>query len=322
MPINARKFKRSLITGISGSGGSYLSEYILDNHPSTKVYGTYRKLNKINLKEIKDRVNLIKCDLTNFQKIKKVLKRIKPDVIFHLASNADVKKSFLKPYEIINNNNLLTLNLLEAVRQLKLKPIIQICSTSEVYGSVEKKYMPINEKCSLKPNNPYAVSKLFQDTLAYNYYKNYDLKIIITRMFTYLNPRRKNLFASSWAYQINRIKEKKQKYLFHGNLNSTRTIMDVRDAMRAYWLAAERCDIGQVYNIGSNNVVNLKNFLKILKYSSGINFKSKLDKNLLRKSDIGYQIPDSKKFFKKTKWKPQIPIEMSIKYLIAETKKL
>ena len=322
MPLNKRKFKRSLITGISGSGGSYLSEYILENHPSTKVYGTFRNFNKINLREIKNRVNLIKCDLTNFKKIKKVLKTIKPDVIFHLASNADVKMSFLKPYEIINNNNLLTLNLLEAVRQLKLQPIIQICSTSEVYGNVEKKYMPINEKCALKPNNPYAVSKLFQDTLAYNYYKNYDLKIIITRMFTYLNPRRKNLFASSWAYQINQIKEKKQKYLFHGNLNSTRTIMDVRDAMRAYWLAAERCNIGEIYNIGSNNVINLKHFLKILKDTSGINFKSRVDKNLLRKSDIGYQIPDSNKFFKKTKWKPNIPIEKSIRYLIAETKRL
>ena len=112
MPLNKRKFKRSLITGISGSGGSYLSEYILENHPSTKVYGTFRNFNKINLREIKNRVNLIKCDLTNFKKIKKVLKTIKPDVIFHLASNADVKMSFLKPYEIINNNNILTINLL------------------------------------------------------------------------------------------------------------------------------------------------------------------------------------------------------------------
>ena len=97
--------------------------------------------------------------------------------------------------------------------------------------------MPISENCNLQPNNLYAVSKLFQDTLAFNYFKNFDLKIIITRMFTYLNPRRKNLFASSWAYQLNKIKENKQKILLHGNLNSTRTIMDVRDAMRAYWLA-------------------------------------------------------------------------------------
>ena len=141
-------------------------------------------------------------------------------------------------------------------------------------------------------------------------------------MFTYLNPRRKNLFASSWAYQMNRIVSKKQKILFHGNLNSTRTIMDVRDAMRAYWLAAERCDVGEIYNIGSKNIISLKKFLRLLKSYAPINFKSRLDKNLLRKSDITYQIPNSKKFYNKTKWKPKISIKDSIKYLIEETKKL
>ncbi len=322
MPKKIRRFKKALITGVSGSGGSYLSEYILSNHNQTQIFGIYRKKNKLNFKNIKNKIKLIKCDLKDYKKVKYILNKIKPDVIFHLASDADVKKSFLNPYDIVNNNNLITLNLLESIRTLKLKSIIQICSTSEVYGSVEKKFMPIDENCHLKPNNPYAVSKLFQDTLAFNYYKNFDLNIIITRMFTYLNPRRKNLFASSWAYQLNRIRLKKQKFLFHGNLNSTRTIMDVRDAMRAYWLAAEKCEIGQVYNIGSNNIVNLKNFLKLLKKYSGIDFNTKLDKNLLRKSDISYQIPNSKKFFKITKWRPRIKIKDSIEYLIEETKKL
>ena len=322
MPKTKRQFKKALITGISGSGGSYLAEYILSRHPKTKVFGIYRKKNTLNFKNIKKKVDLIKCDLKDYSKLKKILNKVKPDVIFHLASNADVKKSFSQPYEIIQNNNLITLNLLECVRKLKLNPIIQICSTSEVYGNVDKKLMPINENCTLKPNNPYAVSKLFQDTLAFNYFKNYDLKIIITRMFTYLNPRRKNLFASSWAYQVNRIKSGKQKILMHGNLNSTRTIMDVRDAMRAYWLAVERCDIGEVYNIGSNYVINLKNFLKMLKSYSGIKIKTKLDKKLLRKSDIGYQIPDSRKFAKKTGWSPEISLTESINYLIKETKKL
>ena len=317
-----RKFKKALITGISGSGGSYLAEYILSNQKKTKIYGTYRRVNKVNFEKIKKKAVLIKCDLKNYKKLKDILKKIKPDVIFHLASDADVKKSFIEPYKIIQNNNSITLNLLEAIRVLKFDPIIQICSTSEVYGNVEKKFMPIDENCNLKPNNPYAVSKLFQDTLAFNYFKNFDLKIIITRMFTYLNPRRKNLFASNWAYQLNKIKENKQKILLHGNLNSTRTIMDVRDAMRAYWLAAEKCNIGEIYNIGSNQIMNLRKFMKFLKLLSGVNFKTKLDRKLLRKSDIGYQIPNSRKFYKITRWKPKISINDSIKYLIDETRKL
>lgn len=326
MVINMRKinraFNRALITGISGSGGSYLAEYILTSQPKIKIFGTYRKKNNINFKNIKNKINLIKCNLKDYKNLKKTIKKINPDVIFHLASDADVKKSFVDPYEVIQNNNLITLNLLECIRTLKINPIIQICSTSEVYGNVSKKLMPIDENCNLKPNNPYAVSKLFQDTVAFNYYKNYNLKVIITRMFTYLNPRRKNLFASSWAYQINRIKLKKQKTLNHGNLNSTRTIMDVRDAMRAYWLAAKHCEIGEVYNIGSDHIMNLEKFLKKLKKISTLNFKTKVDKSLLRKSDIGYQIPNSKKFNRITKWKPKISIEDSIKYLLNETKKL
>jgi GDP-4-dehydro-6-deoxy-D-mannose reductase len=322
MPTNKRKFKKVLITGVSGSGGSFLAEYILKTQPKIKIFGIYRKQNKLNFANIRNKIQLIKCDLKNFFLLQKILNKVKPDVIFHLASKADVKKSFLDPYNIIYNNNLITLNLLECIRRSKLDPVIQICSTSEVYGNVHKKFMPINESCKLEPNNPYAVSKLFQDVLASNYFKNYNLKIIITRMFTYLNPRRKNLFASSWAYQINRIKSNRQKILTHGNLNSTRTIMDVRDAMRAYWLAAEYCNFGEIYNIGSNYIINLRNFMKLLKIQSNINFDTKFDKKLLRRSDIAYQIPDSRKFRKKTKWKPEISIQESIKYLIKETSKL
>ena len=126
MPKKIRRFKKALITGVSGSGGSYLSEYILSNHNQTQIFGIYRKKNKLNFKNIKHKIKLIKCDLKDYKKVKSILNKIKPDVIFHLASDADVKKSFLNPYNIINNNNLITLNLLESIRTLKLKPIIQI----------------------------------------------------------------------------------------------------------------------------------------------------------------------------------------------------
>ncbi len=317
-----RLFKKAIITGISGSGGSYLAEYIIKHDPKVKIFGTYRKINKLNLHNIKNKVTLIKCDLKNYVKLKKIIKKVNPDVIFHLASNADVKMSFVKPYDIVNNNNIITLNLLEAVRNLKKNPIIQICSTSEVYGNVSKNKMPISEKTQLSPNNPYAVSKLFQDQISYNYYKNFDMNIIITRMFTYLNPRRKNLFASHWAYQINKIEKGEQRYLYHGNLNSVRTIMDVRDAMKAYWLAAKKCKVGEIYNIGSDHKMKLSNFLKILRSISKINFKTKIDKSLLRKSDIMHQIPSSKKFKKITGWKPEISVEKSIEFLLEECKKL
>ena len=133
-----RNFKKALITGICGSGGSYLAEYIINNQPKVKVFGLYRKLRPKNIRLIKKNSILIKCDMNNFKDLFFNLKKVKPDVVFHIASDADVRKSFDEPMSFINNNNNITLNLLEAARRLKLKSVIQICSTSEVYGQVKK----------------------------------------------------------------------------------------------------------------------------------------------------------------------------------------
>jgi len=316
-----RNFKRALITGISGSGGSYLAEYIIKNQTKTKVFGIYRNKTENLTQIIKKRSNLIRCDLNNFKKVFNSIKKIKPDVIFHLASNADVKKSFDYPMEIINNNNNCTLNLLEAVRKLKINPIIQICSTSEVYGIVKKKETPIKESNPFRPASPYAVSKAFQDLIAQNYHKNYGLRIIITRMFTYLNPRRKNLFASHWADQVSKIEMGKIKILKHGNLKSTRTIIDIDDAMRSYWVAAKKGKIGEIYNIGGNKIIEISKFLEILKKKSKVKITTMIDKNLLRKTDVTLQIPDVTKFKLQTGWKPKVKFEESVNSLLNEFRK-
>ena len=232
-----------------------------------------------------------------------------------------MKQSFDKPREIVNNNNNCTLNLLEAVRLTKIKPIIQICSTSEVYGIVNKKETPIKETNPFRPASPYAVSKVFQDLISQNYYKNYGLKIIITRMFTYLNPRRTNLFASHWADQVSKIEKGKIKILKHGNLKSTRTIIDIEDAMRSYWIAATKGQIGSIYNIGGNKIIEISKFLQILKKKSKVKIPTMIDKNLLRKTDVTLQIPDVKKFKKQTNWKPKVKFENSVNSLLEEFRK-
>ena len=313
-----RIFKKVLITGINGSGGSYLSDYIIKHYPKVKLFGTIRSNNIKNIKHLTNKVKLIKCDLNNKQKINNCLLHTKPDAIFHLASMADVRESFNTPYETIINNNNCTLNLLESIRTNKLNPIILICSTSEVYGQVKKQDMPINENQSLNPINPYAVSKTFQDMIAYNYYKNFGINIIITRMFTYFNARRINLFASNWAYQIAKIEMNLSKYLFHGNLNSSRTIIDINDAMEAYWVAATKGKIGEIYNIGGFTQINLKDFLNLLISKSKRKIVTRLDKKLLRTTDIIQQIPDSQKFYKHTRWKPKTNFNTSVENLLNE----
>jgi GDP-4-dehydro-6-deoxy-D-mannose reductase len=223
-----------------------------------------------------------------------------------------VRKSFDNPYEFIRNNNTITLNLLEAVRLLNYNPLVIVCSSSEVYGQVKSSELPIKESQKILPINPYAVSKSFQDILSQVYVKCYDLKIIITRMFSYTNARRSDLFQTSFANQIIDIKKGNKKILEHGNLKSKRSFIDIEDAMEAYWTVAKKGKIGEIYNISGYDVISVKSFLdKLIKLSS-IKIKTKLNRKLLRKTDIKIQVPSSKKFFKHTGWKPRVKLEKSI----------
>ena len=318
-----RKFLKCFITGITGSGGSYLAEKIHQKSPKTRIYGSYRSIGykKILNKKIRN-LSLKRLDLKNFEKLKKLIKEIKPDLIYHFASNADVKGSFDNPLDFSNNNNSITINLLETIRQLKINPIIVICSSSEVYGKVSKKDIPLTENQKFNPVNPYAATKAFQDFIAQIYLNSFGLNVIITRMFSYTNARRKNLFQTAFANQIIDIELGKKKILKHGNLNSIRTFIDTDDAMEAYWLTATRGKIGEIYNIGGDKIISVKNFLKELCFTSKTKIVCKIDKNLLRPTDVTLQITNSKKFRRHTKWKPKIKFNESVNKLLIECKKL
>ena len=318
-----RNFKKCLITGITGSGGSYLAEHILKKTKNIKIFGLYRSngYKELLKKNTNKKISFFKVDLKNFSKLKKIIQEINPDVVFHIASNADVRASFDNPIEFTNNNNLITVNLLECFRQLKQDPIIVICSTSEVYGAVAKKDVPINENQRIAPVNPYAVSKTFQDLLSQVYFKSFNLKIIITRMFSYTNSRRNNLFQTAFANQIAEIEKSKLKQLKYGNLKSIRTFVDIDDAMEAYWLAAKKGKIGEVYNIGGNKIISVKQFLKELIKLAKCKIKHSVDKKLLRPQDVTLQIPDVRKFIKDTGWRPKVTFQDSVKKLLNECRK-
>lgn len=315
-----RKFKKCLITGITGSGGSYLAEHILARDKKIKIFGIYRSIGNKKLLKNK-RIKLFKGNLANYKQTRKIIKKIKPDLIFHLASSANVRQSFDFPKKTIENNNSITMNLLEIVRLEKINPLIIICSSSEVYGKLYKKDIPVNETKSIKPVNPYSVSKAFQDLLSQVYYDCYGLKIITTRMFSYVNARKNYLFQTSFAKQIVEIENGKKKYLTHGNLNSVRNIIDIYDAMEAYWLAAKRGKIGSIYNISGKKVISVSNYLKELKKLSYVKIKSKIDKKLLRPVDVTLQVADTKKFIKDTKWSPKVSFKNSMKKLLNEFRK-
>ena len=262
------EFKNVLITGIGGSAGSYLAEYIVENHPEVKVSGIVRWHTEPSLKNLQDcidDVDIHECDLQDFSSILRVLQEVKPDCIFHLASHAKQREGFINPLLMVGGNVMGTANLLEAIRFTKTNPHIMICSTSELYGKVSEENVPITEECPIAPVNPYAVSKLTQDYLGYAYYKSWDLNVIRTRTFGYINPRRKDIFSTSFAIQIAKIEKEGSGIIKHGNLDSVRTLIDVRDVAKSYWESMKYCKVGEVYNIGGEEAVSVGEILEKLK---------------------------------------------------------
>ncbi len=317
--INPDQLRRILITGISGSGGSYLAEYILQHHPAVEVHGISRwhSTTVDNLVDIRSKVTVHEADLVDFGSVLSVLQEVQPDAIFHLAAHANVRASFTTPATVLTNNIIGTANLFEAIRLAKLDPVIQLCSTSEVYGQVDPKDVPIKEDAPFRPASPYAVSKVSQDLLGWTYFTSYKMQVIRTRMFTYLNPRRIDLFATSFARQVARIECGLQEELLHGNLESVRTLIDIRDAMSAYWEAILCCKPGEAYNIGGATVMRVGDVLECLIAMSKVPVRTRTDPRLFRPADVTLQVPCIDKFFEATDWKPAYTFEQSLRDLLS-----
>jgi GDP-4-dehydro-6-deoxy-D-mannose reductase len=310
--------KSALITGVGGSGGSYLAEYIAEHHPEVKLHGFARwhSATQDNLANLKGRITVHEVDLNDFGSVIEAMQKVRPDAIFHLAAHANVRASFITPQAVLSNNILGTGNLFEAVRIAKLDPLIQLCSTSEVYGQVRPDEVPIREDAPMRPASPYAVSKVAQDMLGYTYFVAYKMRIIRTRMFAYLNPRRIDLFATSFARQVARVEAGLQTEITHGNLDSVRTIVDVRDAMRAYWDALLHCKAGEAYNIGGTTTMTVGEVLKRLIAMAKKPIPTRQDPALLRPADVTLQIPNVDRFVAATGWQPKYSFDESLAHLL------
>jgi len=312
---------KALITGITGFVGSHLAEYILRNHPETRVSGLVRwRSPKQNIEAIMDRVILHQGNLQDFPSLKSILAEHRPDIIFHLAAQSYVDFSFVAPIDTLETNVVGTCNLLEAVKQLKQSsgydPVIHICSSSEVYGQVREDEVPITEDNPLRPASPYAVSKVGEDMLALQYWLSWKIRTIRTRMFTHTGPRRGEVFVvSNFAKQIAAMEAGLAEPVVNvGNLDSVRTFSDVRDAVRAYWLIAAKCEPGEVYNIGGSETMTIRQMLdKLLTMSTLKDIQVKVDPARLRPSDVTLQVPCVDKFCKATGWKPEIEFDKTLK---------
>jgi GDP-mannose 4,6-dehydratase len=308
-----------LITGITGFVGSHLADYILDRNEGHEVFGLCRwRSPRENLAASYNRISLLEADLMDLGALIRHLDAVRPDVIFHLAAQSYVLSSFNAPIHTLWCNVIGTGNLLEAVRITKLDPVIHICSSSEVYGQVRPEDVPIREDCPFKPASPYAVSKVGEDMIAFQYWVSHGIRTIRTRMFTHTGPRRGDVFAMSFfAKQIAAAELGMREKVIHvGNLQSVRTFCDVRDAVRAYWLLVQQCKPGEVYNIGGNRTMTIGEALNILLSFSKTSCQVIVDPKLLRPSDVTLQIPCTDKFRAVTGWEPAIPFEKTLEDML------
>jgi GDP-mannose 4,6-dehydratase len=314
--------KRVLITGITGFVGSHLAEYILSlGDKDIEVHGSRRWRSPIeNIESFIEKVQLHYAELLDAKSAAELIGAVRPDIIFHLAAQSYVLTSFNAPVNTVETNVCGTINLLEGVRSAKIDPVIHICSSSEVYGQVREDEVPITEAQPFRPASPYAVSKVGEDMIAFQYFLSYGIKTIRTRMFTHTGPRRGEVFAaSSFARQVARIEAGIQPpVICVGNLDSVRTYADVRDTVRAYWLLVHQCPPGEVYNIGGDRTLTIREVLGMLVAMSPKKgeIKIQVDPSLLRPSDVTLQIPDCSKFKKITGWKPEIPLETTLRDLL------
>jgi GDP-4-dehydro-6-deoxy-D-mannose reductase len=310
---------RVLITGITGFAGSHLAEYILANHPDVRVYGIVRWRSRMdNISSIVGKVELHEADLKDIISLRKCLAEIKPDRIFHLAAQSFVPTSWKLPAETFAINAVGQLNLLEALLSLKLNPRIQVAGSSEEYGQVFPHEVPMKETNPLRPLSPYAVSKVAQDLLAWQYFKSYGMRTVRTRGFNHTGPRRGDVFVTSnFAKQLAEIEKGKRAPVIQvGNLEAKRDFTDVRDIVRAYWLSLEKGEVGDVYNIGTGQAYSMKEVLDMLLALTKVKVKVKVDPARLRPSDVPILLSDSRKFVSLTGWKPKIPLKKTFQDLL------
>jgi GDPmannose 4,6-dehydratase/GDP-4-dehydro-6-deoxy-D-mannose reductase len=308
-----------LITGITGMVGSHLADYVLAQHPDVEVHGLVRWRSPLdNVRHMLARVSLHQGDLRDLNSLVGLVRAVKPDRVFHLAAQSYVDMSFVAPADTLATNVIGTVNLLDAVRIANVSPRIHICSSSEVYGQVLPEEVPIRETNPLRPASPYAVSKVGEDMVAFQYGISYRQHILRTRMFTHTGPRRGDVFAeSTFAKQIAEIEAGvRGGPVLVGNLESVRTITDVRDAVKAYWLLLEKCPAGEVYNVGGEEVMKVGDILETLKSMAKRPIEHRVDPARLRPSDVTLQIPDTSKFRAATGWRPTIPARQTLADLL------
>jgi len=308
-----------LVTGIAGFVGSHFAEYAV--RQGAVVVGTRIPGGGTDtIAHIERDLQLFDVDLREPAAVRRLVDRARPDWIIHLAAQSFVGTSWEAPAETLINNVLSQLNVLEAVRAAGRQPRVLVVGSSDEYGDVPESELPVNEDAPFRPLSPYAVSKIAQDLMGYQYWRSYGLHVIRSRAFNHEGPRRGEAFVtSSFARQIAEIEAGlKDPVIRVGNLKARRDFTDVRDIVRGYWLLLQHGQPGDVYNLCSGRAWSIQAILDFLLAEARAGaIEIREDASLMRRSDVSVLVGDPGKILRAIGWRAEIPFEQTLRDVLA-----
>ncbi len=312
--------KKYLITGYSGFVSRHFLDYLDKNEPHASVKGLDVQAPPFPNHALKNiRMDFEKTDLLDQDRVESIIFNFQPDYIVHLASYSSVAFSWREPILSFRNNMNIYLNLLESVRKLNLPARILSIGSSEEYGNVDEKNLPLTEAHIPKPLSPYAVARVSQEMISKVYINGYGLDIVMTRSFNHIGPFQRDIFViSSFARQLVEIEKsgKKRGELVTGELTIVRDFTDVRDVVRAYDLLLKRGKSGEIYNVCSGRGISLNEIIGIMADILGLQVHTRVDGKLVRPNDNKTIIGSNEKIRHEIGWEPSIDMRLSLEDVI------
>jgi len=304
--------QKCLITGVEGFIGSHLADLLVQKGIPVygMVYGDTR-----NIEHLKDKIAFFECDMKERERVEEMIDQIRPDIVFHLAAQSFVTVSWEDPEETLKTNVLGSFHLLEGLRKAGIDPVIEIVSTSAVYGSHNEKELPLVEETGFRPTSMYAVSKVGEEMLGYFYGKVFGMKVIRVRPFNMTGPRKTYDACADFSKGAVEIEKGLREELEVGNLEAIRDFTDGRDAVKALWLIIEKGKPGELYNLCSGRRWKMKDVLDMLISLSGRDIKYKAVPEKMRPYDDPIYVGDNSRL-RGLGWEPEIPMEKTLKDML------
>jgi GDPmannose 4,6-dehydratase len=324
------KTKKALITGITGQDGSYLAELLLSK--GYEVHGIIRRASSFNTGRLdhiysdphapKHRLFLHYGDLSDASNLARLIAQIQPDEVYNLAAQSHVRVSFDSPEYTADITGSGVIRLLEAIREVGIKPRFYQASSSEMYGLVQE--VPQKESTPFYPRSPYGCAKVYGFWITVNYRESYGMHASNGILFNHESPRRGETFVTRKITRaVAHIKAGLQDTLYLGNLDAKRDWGYAKEYVEAMWLMLQQPK-GDDYVVATNETHSVREFLEVAFSHVGLNWKKyvKIDKRYYRPAEVDLLIGDYSKAKKKLGWKPKTTFEELTKLMVDADVKL